>query len=362
MPVAAAPPIPDPVGGDSGTPSATRTWTRAAPIRSIRTPTSWLLSRTSSAPASRTAACSAGASSPVSAIRHTCRVVATEPRGGRDAVEKRHVQVEDDGVGIQLLGELDRLQPVRRRAHDGQLRLPIYQVTEGIAEAAIVVRDQDADPPVGGFPERFRHQLKASLAPVAVQPNPGVAIIGAALDLGSGRRGVDMGPRRSATRGSTRASRGSAAAAGPRQRHDRRSPRRARSATSARATCRRSRQTCERVADLVVRAVGEGCSRSCWAATTPSRSGRSAASRALGAGRSALARCARRPQPAGDLAERQRPRDGARGRARPRRGCVRSAALAAARGRVARLALVGVRSLDAGERELLAELDARCSR
>ena len=58
----------------------------------------------------------------------------------------------------------------------------------------IVVRDQDADPPVGGIPEHFRHQLKASLAPVGVQANSGVAIIGAALDLGAGRRGVDMGP------------------------------------------------------------------------------------------------------------------------------------------------------------------------
>jgi hypothetical protein len=104
------------------------------------------------------------------------------------------VQVEDDRVGIQLLGELYRFQPVRCRAHDGQLGLPVDQLTEGIAKVAIIVRDQDADPPVGGFPERFRHQLKASLAPVGMQPNAGVAIIGAALDLGAGRRGVDMGP------------------------------------------------------------------------------------------------------------------------------------------------------------------------
>ena len=77
-------------------------------------------------------------------------------------------------------------------------------------------------------------------------------------------------------------------------------------------------------------------------------------------GRRRLGRRARRPQHAGDLAERQRPRDGARRRARAR---------AATRSRVTagrcpavdpgKLALVGVRSLDDGERELLRRLDAK---
>ena len=45
-------------------------------------------------------------------------MVPPEACRGRDAVEKRHVQVEDDRVGIQLLGELDRPETVCRRAHD----------------------------------------------------------------------------------------------------------------------------------------------------------------------------------------------------------------------------------------------------
>ena len=287
-------------------------------------------------------------------------MIAAEPRGGRDAVEERHVEVEDDRVGVQLLGELERLQPVRCRAHHRQLGLPVDQVTEGIAKAAIIVRDQDADPPVGGFPERFRHQLKASLAPVAVQSNRGVAIIGAALDLGAGRRGVDMGPsairyaglhprieglgRRCEDWGNVTTAVAEASSVGDERMR----------------FLPQIKETCQRVADLVVRAVGEDL--------LPLVLGGDH-SVALGT----LGGLARASGPGGVLwldahGDLNRPGTSPTGN-------VHGMPLAAALGLAgpefdspafrlpavesSRLALVGVRSLDAAERELLAELDAQ---
>lgn len=55
-------------------------------------------------------------------------VVVAESRGGCHAVEQRHVQVEHDGVGIESVGKLDRLQSVGSQAHDGELRLPFDQL------------------------------------------------------------------------------------------------------------------------------------------------------------------------------------------------------------------------------------------
>ena len=187
-----------------------------------------------------------------------------------------------------------------------------------------------------------------------------VAVIGARLDLGAGRRGVDMGP--SAIRyaglqeriarlgrvcvdwGDVEVGVAEATEVGdPHARYldvdqalvrARRGARRARRAPAA-------------------------SSRSSSAATTRSRSG-TLGGMASGARRRrrALDRCARRPQPPRDLAERQRPRHAARGRASasPAR---RSRATPGRRRRVERAALVGVRSLDDGERELIGELDVR---
>jgi arginase len=270
------------------------------------------------------------------------------------------VQVEDDRVGIQLLGELYRFQPVRCRAHDGQFGLPVDQLTKRIAKVAIIVRDQDADPPVGGFPERFRHQLKASLAPVGMQPNAGVAIIGAALDLGAGRRGVDMGPsairyaglyarieslgRRVEDWGNVTTAVAEASSVGDERTR----------------FLPQIKETCERVADLVVRAVEQEL--------LPLVLGGDH-SVALGT----LGGLARASGPGGVLwldahGDLNRPGTSPTGN-------VHGMPLAAALGLAgpdfdspafrlpavesSRLALVGVRSLDAAERELLAELDAQ---
>ena len=67
------------------------------------------------------------------------------------------MQVDHDGVGVEVVRELDRLEPVGSRSDHGQLGLPVDQFAQRIEKGAIVVRDQYADSPVGGIPERFRH-------------------------------------------------------------------------------------------------------------------------------------------------------------------------------------------------------------
>jgi arginase len=121
-------------------------------------------------------------------------MVATQPSGGADAVEHRHVQVEHDRVRVEIVGELDRLEAVERAPDHGQLGLFVDQRLQGLEEGAVVVCDQDADGRL--IRARVIHLIgNASLdAMVAQGPTDPVAVIGAPLDLGAGRRGVDMGP------------------------------------------------------------------------------------------------------------------------------------------------------------------------
>src|SRR5207247_10280007 len=46
------------------------------------------------------------------------RMVSAQARSGGDAVEQRHVEIDDDGVRIEALRELDRLEAVGRLADD----------------------------------------------------------------------------------------------------------------------------------------------------------------------------------------------------------------------------------------------------
>jgi arginase len=195
---------------------------------------------------------------------------------------------------------------------------------------------------------------------VGVQGNAGVAIIGAALDLGSGRRGVDMGPsairyagldarieqlgRRCEDWGNVTTAVAEASVPGDERMR----------------FLPQIKETCERVANLVVRAVEEGL--------LPLVLGGDH-SVALGT----LGGLARAKGPGGALwldahGDLNRPDTSPTGN-------VHGMPLAAALGLAgpefdgaafrlpavdpARLALVGVRSLDEAERELLAELDAR---
>jgi arginase len=123
------------------------------------------------------------------------RMVLAQPRHRGHAVDERHVQVDDDGVGCELVRELDRVEAVLRGADDGQLRLVLDQRAQGLEERVVVVRQEDAYRCRAGPIRLVRQGPDVSLAAVTAQPaGRHVALIGAPLDLGAGRRGVDMGP------------------------------------------------------------------------------------------------------------------------------------------------------------------------
>lgn len=108
------------------------------------------------------------------------------------AVEQRHVEVDHHGVGLERFGELDGFEPVTGPPHDRELRLALDERDERFQKPVVVVCEENANPATG--PWSFHHRSNASLVRMAVQEPRRVAVIGAALDLGQGRRGVDMGP------------------------------------------------------------------------------------------------------------------------------------------------------------------------
>jgi arginase len=122
-------------------------------------------------------------------------MVVAQPRDGGDAVDERHVQVDHDCVRVELVGELDRVETVFHGADDGQLGLVLDQRPQRCEEVGVVVCEEHPNRRDSTL-IRFVHQGgDVSLAAVTVQPaDRKVALIGAPLDLGSGRRGVDMGP------------------------------------------------------------------------------------------------------------------------------------------------------------------------
>jgi len=122
-------------------------------------------------------------------------MILPEPRDRGDAVDHRHVQVDDDGVRIERVDELDRGEPVVRRTDHRQRRLLVDERLKRVEKVRVVVDEEDAR---GSRRRAFRLVLQGrdvSLAAVDVQHDAReVAVIGAPLDLGAGRRGVDMGP------------------------------------------------------------------------------------------------------------------------------------------------------------------------
>ena len=82
-------------------------------------------------------------------------VVVAESSGCRDPVEQRHVQVEHDGVGVEIVGELDRLETVPCGGDDGEPRLSVDQIAERRAERDVVVGNEDADGADGRIPHGF---------------------------------------------------------------------------------------------------------------------------------------------------------------------------------------------------------------
>ena len=122
------------------------------------------------------------------------RVVLAQARDCGDAVHERHVQVDHDRVGAQVIRELDGVEPVRCLTDDGQLGLALDQRAQRLEERVVVVHQKNAN----RRRRRFRMVSQGrdvSLAAVSAHPaERPVALIGAPLDLGAGRRGVDMGP------------------------------------------------------------------------------------------------------------------------------------------------------------------------
>ncbi len=68
------------------------------------------------------------------------------------------------------------------------------QRLQRVEERRVVVREQYADRRLGGTVPLVHQGRDVSLVAVTVQPDREVVVIGAPLDLGQGRRGVDMGP------------------------------------------------------------------------------------------------------------------------------------------------------------------------
>ena len=73
------------------------------------------------------------------------RVVLAQACDRRDAVEERHVQVDHHRVRLELIRELDRIEPVLGDADDPQVRLAVDDGAQRIDETRVVVGEQDAD-------------------------------------------------------------------------------------------------------------------------------------------------------------------------------------------------------------------------
>jgi arginase len=122
-------------------------------------------------------------------------MVLAETRDGRDSVDDGHVQVDHDRVGMERVDELDRGEAVRRRSDHGECRLVLDERPQCVDEALVVVGEQDACGCRVGRVRLSHPGGDVSLVDVRVQQDRrDVAVIGAPLDLGAGRRGVDMGP------------------------------------------------------------------------------------------------------------------------------------------------------------------------
>ena len=85
------------------------------------------------------------------------RMILPEPGDGGDAVDDGHVQVDDDRVRFELVGELDRVQPVARRARHRQGRLVLDERAERVEEVGVVVHEEDTHRDCDRRPVRLFH-------------------------------------------------------------------------------------------------------------------------------------------------------------------------------------------------------------
>ena len=64
---------------------------------------------------------------------------------GIAAMHHRHVQIQQDHIGVQLLGQLDPFQAIAGFAHDLEIGLALQQRLEAAAEQGVIIYQQDAD-------------------------------------------------------------------------------------------------------------------------------------------------------------------------------------------------------------------------
>src|SRR5436309_13141148 len=84
-------------------------------------------------------------------------MVPAEAGHRRYTVQKRHVQIEHDGVGRYVVHELDRRQAVRRGRDDRQLTLRLDQLAQRHEEVLVVVGEKDANSSLGGHTAHDSH-------------------------------------------------------------------------------------------------------------------------------------------------------------------------------------------------------------
>ena len=72
-------------------------------------------------------------------------MIVSKPGDRGDSVDERHVQVDHDGVRIEVVRLLDRLETVFGKADDAEIGLPIDQLSKRVEERPVVVGEEDAD-------------------------------------------------------------------------------------------------------------------------------------------------------------------------------------------------------------------------
>ena len=267
------------------------------------------------------------------------RVVAAQAGDRADAVEERHVQVDHDGVGVELVRQLDRVEPVR-----GCPRRPRGAAAPRSAPAArrgTSGRRLRAGP--GRWPPSRGLAYSLAMAATRASRSPSSARRSTSARAAEGST---WGRRRSATRAWRPGSSSRSTLRGLGERRDRgrrggRGRRRERALPAPGAANVRARRRARQARRAARCGPARPRRRPLGRARDDRRAGLEVRAR-----RRALDRRARRPEHARDDAERQRARDGAGRRARPRRTGLRERRVAAAAVEPHRVALVGVRALD----------------
>lgn len=104
------------------------------------------------------------------------------------------MEVDHHRIGVELVGELDCLEAVPGRPNGRELGPALDERDQRLQKPAVVVREEHSNAAARLDPCDFHDRSNASLVRMLAKEARKVAVIGAALDLGQGRRGVDMGP------------------------------------------------------------------------------------------------------------------------------------------------------------------------